>query len=156
MFSDLDISLNKIKNLNEKEYQKKLKKYNLKDNRCKEDSDSYLIKKYIRERQKNEYKNSIRLKSLRLEDTNKYFKGDENDFIKKYNEQNNSIFKKKWSSLPYNVKKIQLYSFFKKNKTDDNIKNIILQLLYDKKLKKQVQYNIDDGFIENIKLENDT
>lgn len=153
MITDLDISLSKIKKINEIEYLKKLKKYNLNDKRVVDDSDSYLIQKYKKDRDNTNYRNEIRLKSLRLENKDKYYKGDEKDFFKIYNQQNKSIFKKKWNRLSYNLKFIKLNEYFKKNKTDDVTKNNILKLLSLKNLKKQVEYDIENGFIINIKLE---
>ena len=152
MFTDLDISLNKIKKKNEEEYQKKLKKFNLKDNRVIDNSDPYLIKKYIKDRDQTNYINSIRLKSLRLENKDKYYNGNENDFFEKHNSQSKNIFKKKWVSLHYNLKLIKVNEYINKNKIDDKIKNTILNLLLNKKLKKQVVYDIEKGIINEIKL----
>lgn len=152
MFTDLDISLNKIKKKNEKEYQKKLKKFNLKDNRVIDNSDSYLIKKYVKDREQTNYINSIRLKTLRLENTDKYFKGTEEEFFKKYNQKENKIFKKKWITLPYNLKIIKINEYFNNNKLEDNVKKTILNLLENKQLKKQVEYDMEKGIITEIKL----
>lgn len=152
MFSDLDICLNKIKKKNENEFQKKLKKYNLKDNRVVDDTNSYLINKYIRERDNKNYVNSIRLKSLRLEKTDKYYKGDEKDFFEKFNSQSQNVFKKKWTTLPINLKLIKVNEYINKNKIDDKLKNKILTLLQNKQLRKQVEYDMENGFIKNIKF----
>lgn len=152
MFNDLDISLNKIKKKNEEEYQKKLKKFNLNDNRVVDDSDSYLIKKYIRERNNTNYRNSIRLKSLRLENTDKYYTGDEDKFFEEYNNQTQKLFKKKWTSLPINIKIIKINEYVTEKKLDEKTKNHILNLLHNKQLKKQVEYDIENGFITNIKI----
>lgn len=150
MINDLNFCLNKIKTTNKKEYQKKVKKYNLKNELIIDDSDSYLIKKYKHERQHKEYINSIRLKSLRLENKDKYYEKDEISFFEKLENNNQSIFKKKWNSLSYNLKIIKINEYFNKNKISDDNKNLIMSLLNNKKLKKQVIYNIENGYIDDI------
>ena len=149
---DLNNCLNTIKEINNKEYQKKVKKYNLKIEKQNEETESYILKKYLMEKKNYEYRNIMKLKSLRLENKDKYYNGSEESFFEKLNQKTNNIFKNKWTSLGKNLKIIKLNEYFQKNKTDDKQKNIILSLLEKKQLKKQVEYDEENGVILNIKL----
>ena len=149
---DLTNCLNTIKEINHNEFQKKVKKYNLKIETQNEETESYILKKYLIEKKNYEYRNVMKLKSLRLENKDKYYNGSEESFFEKLNEKTNNIFKNKWTSLGKNLKIIKLNEYFQKNKTDDKQKNIILSLLEKKQLKKQVEYDEENGVILNIKL----
>jgi len=149
---DLNNCLNTIKEINNKEYQKKVKKYNLKIEKQNEETESYILKKYLMEKKNYEYRNVMKLKSLRLENKDKYYNGSEDSFFQKLNQKTNNIFKNKWTSLGKNLKIIKLNEYFQKNKTDDKQKQVILSLLEQKKLKKQVEYDEENGVILNIKL----
>ena len=149
---DLTNCLNTIKEINNKEYQKKVKKYNLKIEKQNEETESYILKKYLMEKKNYEYRNVMKLKSLRLENKDKYYNGSEDSFFQKLNQKTNNIFKNKWTSLGKNLKIIKLNEYFQKNKTDDKQKQVILSLLEQKKLKKQVEYDEENGVILNIKL----
>ena len=149
---DLTNCLNTIKEINHNEFQKKVKKYNLKIETQNEETESYILKKYLMEKKNYEYRNVMKLKSLRLENKDKYYNGSEDSFFQKLNQKTNNIFKNKWTSLGKNLKIIKLNEYFQKNKTDDKQKNIILSLLEKKQLKKQVEYDEENGVILNIKL----
>ena len=149
---DLTNCLNTIKEINHNEFQKKVKKYNLKIETQNEETESYILKKYLMEKKNYEYRNVMKLKSLRLENKDKYYNGSEDSFFEKLNQKTNNIFKNKWTSLGKNLKIIKLNEYFQKNKTDDKQKNIILSLLEKKQLKKQVEYDEENGVILNIKL----
>jgi len=149
---DLTNCLNTIKEINHNEFQKKVKKYNLKIETQNEETESYILKKYLMEKKNYEYRNIMKLKSLRLENKDKYYNGSEDSFFEKLNQKTNNIFKNKWTSLGKNLKIIKLNEYFQKNKTDDKQKNIILSLLEKKQLKKQVEYDEENGVILNIKL----
>jgi len=149
---DLTNCLNTIKEINHNEFQKKVKKYNLKIETQNEETESYILKKYLMEKKNYEYRNVMKLKSLRLENKDKYYNGSEDSFFQKLNQKTNNIFKNKWTSLGKNLKIIKLNEYFQKNKTDDKQKQVILSLLEQKKLKKQVEYDEENGVILNIKL----
>jgi len=149
---DLTNCLNTIKEINHNEFQKKVKKYNLKIETQNEETESYILKKYLMEKKNYEYRNIMKLKSLRLENKDKYYNGSEDSFFEKLNQKTNNIFKNKWTSLGKNLKIIKLNEYFQKNKTDDKQKQVILSLLEQKKLKKQVEYDEENGVILNIKL----
>ena len=149
---NLNKCLENIKKINEIEFQKNNKKYNLKivNNNNNDDNESYLIKKYITDRKQHEYINSIKLKSLRLENKDKYYNGDEKSFFEKYNSNNNHIFSKKWSSLNKNLKIIKLNEYFNNNKIDYEKQMEIKSLVLNNKLKKEIDYDELNGFIKNI------
>ena len=149
---DLTSCLNSIKEINHNEFQKKVKKYNLKINKEEDNSKSYFLKKYLMEKKNYEYRNVMKLKSLRLENKDKKYNGSEESFFEKLNDKTNNIFKKKWTSLNKNLKIIKLNEYFKNNKIEETQKKTIKYLLEQKKLKKQVEYDEENGIILNIKL----
>ena len=73
-----------------------------------------------------------------------------NDFIKTIDEHQ---YKKSWNKLRDFQKKNRLEEYINKLKLDDSIKNTLLQMLEEKKLKsnKSVNYDIIIGNIINIK-----
>ena len=99
-----------------------------------------------------EFKNNLRLKSKRLASKEKKYTGNKEDFYKKLEQQQNDIFKKRWTSLSKHIKINRINKYFKDNKINDEKYLFDLKkLIEEKKLKNYIIYNDIEGSIENIK-----
>ena len=116
------LQLEKIyKNEQKKKYKKEKKQYIPID---------YDIKKFMKEKEENNKKNSIRLKSLRGKEEKKPIE----NFNKLYKEQEQNKFKTQWKKLNKVLQKNRIYEYLNRKKNELNWsiekynKNIILYL----------------------------
>ena len=113
---------------------------------------SHDLKEYLMIKRNTEFKNNLRLKSKRLASKEKKYTGNKEDFYKKLEQQQNDIFKKRWTSLSKHIKINRINKYFKDNKINDEKYLFDLKkLIEEKKLKNYIIYNDIEGSIENIK-----
>ena len=167
--NDLSVNdyINKLKNKGSNQYNKKeVKKeqnveqnieQNIEQNQNKKES--FVLRKYLNERRdfvkklnnkvKNErYKQNVEVKEFT---SNNEF----NEIIK--NSQSNDIFKKSWGRLNKELK-VMCFKKYMNNITDidltaidkNNLLILLINLQEDKLLNKIIEYNIEEGKIENI------
>jgi hypothetical protein len=141
--NELNKSLQNLDFLNKKECSKKKTFFNITEKKNDETKNGLLLM-FQRKKELYEYKNTLRLKSLR---TKKEMKISE-DFNEKIEEIENNIFNKKWMRLSINLRKNRLYKYF--NEKQITFDDKIIEDLCDKKNKNLIKYDDKNGFIIEI------
>ena len=149
----LNKSLKRLEIIYKNEQIKKQKKYNLKVEKKEQTSGDGLVKMFLKQKQKHEYKNSLRLKSLR----NQKVKVISEDFDNKYKQQQTNIFNQPWNKLPAQIKLNRVYSYMKirKNELEWSLEEYEMKLegvkdgLELNGLRKLIEYDIEEGEIKN-------
>lgn len=156
--NDLNKALNKLEAIYKKEQAKKRRLYNLKEEEEEYvELSNYSIKTFLKMKQQHQYKETLRLKSLR---TAKKPKKLSEDFDNKYKQQQVNMFKKPWNKLTKQMKLNRLYRYMKIRQNelelDINEYNTNLELIKDKLdlngLRKDIEYDEENGEIKNCWL----
>jgi len=153
---DLNKSLRYLEQLNQVEEQKKRKYLKIKEKKVVEDDNHGYIKMFLRKQAQFEYKNRMRLKSLR----NVEKKEVSEDFDEKYKEKQNTIFNKEWRKLNNQLKLNRLYRYLKIRQNElewtqeqyEENKEMSRDKLSVDGLRKDIEYDVEKGEIKNCWL----
>ncbi len=156
--NDLNKSLKYLEQINQAEQQKKRKYLKIKEEKKTEDTNNHgYLKMFLRKKQQFEFKNSMRLKSLR---NAKKPKAVPEDFDEQYKKKQDTIFNKEWRKLNNQLKLNRIYRYLKirqnelewtQEQYEDN-KEMIRDQLNLNGLRTDIDYNVKDGEISNCWL----
>ncbi len=153
----LNKSLKYLEQINQAEQQKKRKYLKIKEEK-KEDTDNHgYLKMFLRKKQQFEFKNKMRLKSLR---NVKEPKAVPEDFDEQYKKKQDTIFNKEWRKLNNQLKTNRVYRYLKVRQNElewtpeqyEEYKEMLRDQLNLNGLRADIDYNIEEGEISNCWL----
>ena len=154
---ELNKSLQYLNNLNKIEQQKKMKHLKIKNIVINESENHGLLKKFLKEKSQYEYKNNLRLKSLRNKKQESVIS---QNFDEKYKEKQFNIFNKDWNKLNKQLKFNRIYRYLKKRQNElkwtqkeyeEHKENIRVKFKINK-LKNLIEYDKETCEIKNCWL----
>lgn len=154
--NQLENILNNLEEICRKERNKKIKKYNLKVKKEETTSNDSGIKMFLKQKSQYEYRNNLRLKSKR----NEKKKVCSENFDEKYKEEQDNMFKCKWTKLTKVMKMNRVYRYLKirKNELEWSMEEyeqnleIVKERLDLNGLRKDVEYDEENCEIKNCWL----
>ena len=154
---ELNKSLRYLEQLNQVELQKKRKYFKIKVEKEVDTNNHGFLKMFLKQKQQFEYKNKMRLKSLRgLAEP----KPVPEDFDEQYKKKQDTMFNKEWRKLNNQLKLNRVYRYLKIRQNElewtqeqyEENKEYVRGRLNADGLKKDVEYSVEDGEIKNCWL----
>jgi len=151
--NQLDKVLKNLEEICQQEKNKKIKKYNLKEEKEEIKDNDGGIRMFLKQKAQYEYRNSLRLKSKR----NGKKKVCSEDFDEKYKEEQDNMFKQKWTKLTKVMRLNRVYRYMKirKNELEWSIVEyeekleLVKETLDLNGLRKDIDYDTEEGEIRN-------
>ena len=154
----LNKSLKYLEQINQAEQQKKRKYLKIKEEKKTEDTYNHgYLKMFLRKKQQFQYKNKMRLKSLRNVAEPKEVP---EDFDEQYKKKQDTIFNKEWRKLNNQLKLNRIYRYLKIRQNElewtpeqyEDNKEMVRDQLNLNGLRTDIDYNVEDGEISNCWL----
>ena len=154
---ELNKSLKYLEQLNQIEQQKKRKYLKIKVKKEEDTNNHGYLKMFLKKQKTFEYKNKMRLKSLRNIEEPKPIP---EDFDEQYKKKQDEIFNKEWKKLNVQLKRNRVYRYLKIRKNElewtpeqyEENKEMVRDQLNLDGLRKTVEYNVEEGEITNCWL----
>ena len=154
---ELNKSLRYLEQINQAEQQKKRKYLKIKEEKV-EDTDNHgYLKMFLKQRKAHEYKNKMRLKSLRNIEKPKELP---EDFDEQYKKKQETIFNKEWKKLNIQLKTNRVYRYLKVRQNElewtpeqyEEHKEMLRDQLNINGLRADIDYNVEEGEISKCWL----
>ena len=154
---ELNKSLRYLEQINQVEQQKKRKYLKIKEEK-KEDTDTHgYLKMFLKQKKTYEYKNKMRLKSLRNIEKPKELP---EDFDEQYKKKQDTIFNKEWKKLNIQLKTNRVYRYLKVRQNElewtpeqyEEHKEMLRDQLNLNGLRADIDYNVEEGEISKCWL----